>query len=92
MSYKDWYTINEEPKTGNFICVAVDKDLEFVKQYTIFTEPGSPNLGNCECFAGHTWCRHKKMVRLYREKKLVGSRTYYNFDREKWMSQPTQEM
>lgn len=92
MSYKDWYTINEEDKTGNFICVAVDKDLNFTKQYKIYTETGSPQLGNCECFAGHTWCRHKKMVRIFREKNLVGSRTYYNFDRGKWMSQPTQEM
>ena len=92
MSYKDWYTINEDPKTGNFICVAVDKDLDYQKQYTITTQPGSIEFGNCECWAGHTYCRHKKMVRLFREKNLVGKRTYYSYDRNKWMQQPTQEM
>jgi hypothetical protein len=91
MSYKDWYTINED-KSGNFLCVAVDKDLNFVKQYKIDTSPGSTSLGNCECFAGHTWCRHKKMVALFRQKGFVGSRKYHNFDRNKWMEQPSQEI
>lgn len=91
MSYKDWYTINEEPKTGNFICVAVDKDLNFTKQYKITFMPGS-DQGTCECFAGYKFCRHKKILVLFRQKNLVGTRTYYNFDREKWMTQPNQEL
>lgn len=83
MSYKDWYTINQD-KDG-FVCVAVDKDLEFQKQYKISMHADNPST--CECIAGHKWCRHKKMVVLFRSKNLVGTRTYYNFDREKWMAQ-----
>lgn len=90
MSYKDWYTFNEDG--ANFMCVAVDKDFNVTKQYRIYTEPGSTQLGNCDCFAGHTWCRHKKMLVEFRRKGLVGKRTYYNFDKNKWLQMPTQEM
>lgn len=84
MSYKDWYTINSAP--GGYTCVAVDADLNFVKQYGITME--GPLTGNCGCFAGHTMCRHKKMVVLFQQEKKVGTRWYYNFDRNKWKAPP----
>jgi hypothetical protein len=89
MSYRDWYTFNEDG--SDFVCVAVDKDFEVTKQYKIFTTPGSTALGTCECFAGHTWCRHKKMLVEFRKKDLVGKRLYYNYDKNKWLTMPTQE-
>lgn len=76
MSYKDWYTINQDKQ--DFICVAVDKDMNFQKQYRI-------SGGTCECVVGHTWCRHKKMVKVFQQKELIGKRRYYNFDKEKWL-------
>lgn len=85
MSYKDNYTINEAPN-GNFMCVAVDKDFEFTKQYLI--QMNGDEAGNCACFAGHKWCRHKKVLVAFRSKGLVGSRKYYNVDRNKWLEPP----
>ena len=81
MSYKVWYTINS--KGNDYICVAVDKELNFIKQYGISME--GKTAGNCDCIAGHTYCRHKKMLALFLQKNLVNTRTYYNFDREKWL-------
>lgn len=88
MSYKDWYTVNKT-KDG-FVCVAVDKDLEFVKQYDISMHGEA--LSNCECVAGYTWCRHKKMVVIFQRDQKVGSRWYYNIDRNKWREPPQQEV
>lgn len=82
MSYKDWYTVNANSE--GYVCVATDKDANFVKQYQITTETGSTSLSNCECVAGHTWCRHKKMVVEFNKLKRVNTRWYYNFDRNKW--------
>ncbi len=87
MSYKDWYTINKDP--NGYVCVAVDKDLEFVKQYGITME--GDMAGNCGCFAGHTMCRHKQMVTIFNKANRVGSRWYYNFDKKKWREPPQQE-
>lgn len=81
MSYKDWYTINS--KDDGFICVAVDKDLNFVKQYGITMEGAT--AGNCGCVAGHTFCRHKKMLVEFQKQSRINSRWYYNFDKNKWM-------
>lgn len=89
MSYKDWYTLNTLP-TGDFQCVAMDKDLNYQKEYIISMNGGT--AGNCSCIAGHTWCRHKKMLVLFQQRQLVGSRTYYNFDKEKWLTQPKMEV
>lgn len=86
MSYKDWYTINTND--AGYTCVATDKDGDVVKQYKIDMETGSTRMGNCECMAGHTWCRHKKMVILFNSSKRTDSRWYYNFDREKWRAPP----
>lgn len=82
MSYKDWYTINQEGES--FTCVAVDKDLDFQKQYKI-------TGGTCECWAGYQWCRHKQMVKIFQEANLVGSRRYYNFDKKKWLPEVKHE-
>ena len=87
MSYKDWYTINKAP--DGYICVAVDKDLEYVKQYGI-TMTGDL-AGNCGCIAGHTNCRHKQMVSIFNHAKKVDSRWYYNFDRRKWKEPPAHD-
>ena len=89
MSYKDWYTINSAP--NGFTCVAVDADLNFVKQYGITTE--GDMAGNCGCVAGHTMCRHKKMVIEFQKLGRVDSRWYYNYDHKtnKWKSPPEQE-
>lgn len=87
MSYKDWYTINKVD--DGFICVAVDKDLEFQKQYGISMH--NQNLSMCGCFAGHTWCRHKQMVVLFQKENRVDSRWYYNFDKKKWKAPLQQE-
>lgn len=90
MSYKDWYTINADGE--NFICVAVDKDFEVQKQYSITLQSNDKSkISNCSCFAGHTWCRHKKILVEFRKRNLIGSRKYYNIDKDKWMSQPQQE-
>ncbi len=86
MSYKDWYTINTTD--SGYMCVATDKDGDFIKQYAVTTEVGSTRLGNCDCIAGHTWCRHKKMVVIFNQQKRMNSRWYYNFDREKWRAPP----
>lgn len=87
MSYKDWYTINKV--ANGFTCVAVDVDLNFVKQYGITME--GDMAGNCGCIAGHTYCRHKKMVTLFQKLNRVDSRWYFNFDREKWKAPQEQE-
>lgn len=87
MSYKDWYTVNSKPDGSGFVVVAVDKDLEFQKQYEVSTASG-----NCECVAGHTWCRHKKMVKIFEKANRINSRRYYNFDREKWMPEVKNEL
>lgn len=87
MSYKDWYTINSAP--NGFIAVATDADLNYVKQYGITMEGAT--AGNCGCIAGHTWCRHKKMLVLFQKMGRVDSRWYYNFDREKWKAPQEQE-
>lgn len=89
MAYKDFYTINKSP--DGYVCVAVDKDLNVVKQYAISMHNGK--LSNCECIAGHTWCRHKKLVVLFNSKNLVGTRTYHNVDRKtnNWIYPPKQE-
>lgn len=81
MSYKDWYTVNTSP--NGFMCVAVDKDLDFQKQYEV--KISGTNFGNCDCVAGHTWCRHKKMVKIFQAANRIDSRRYYNFDKEKWL-------
>lgn len=81
MSYKDWYTINTA--SNGFICVAVDKDLNFVKQYGITME--GDMAGTCGCMVGYTLCRHKKMVTLFQKLGRVDSRRYYNHDKDKWM-------
>ena len=87
MSYKDWYTINTAP--GGFTCVAVDADLEFVKQYGITME--GTMAGNCGCVAGHTFCRHKKILVEFQKLKRIDSRWYYNIDRNKWKAPQEQE-
>lgn len=86
MSYKDWYTVNTTP-TG-YLCVATDSDGEFIKQYAIDTETGSTRMGNCECLAGYSWCRHKKMVVEFNKQQRLNSRWYFNFDRSKWRAPP----
>lgn len=87
MSYKDWYTVNTH-KDG-YQVVAVDKDLNYVKEYIVTLYNGNP--ANCGCIAGHTWCRHKKLIVMFNEKNLINSRQYYNFDRNKWLDTPKQE-
>lgn len=90
MGYKDWYTFNQSP--NGFVCVATDEDQEFVKQYEITMRSDDPTkIGICSCFAGHTWCRHKKMLVVFQQKALIGTRTYYNFDRGKWKHAPQME-
>lgn len=82
MAKKDWYTFFSDPKDPNhFICHVVDKDLEPVKRYDI---RGS----TCDCWAGAKWCRHKKMLVLFKKEQRIDSRYYYNFDKERWMNPP----
>jgi hypothetical protein len=80
MSSKDWYTFLSDPKDPNhFTCYVVDKDLDKVKQYEI-------NGSICDCWAGNKWCRHKKMLVMFKQEQRINSRQYYNFDKEKWMN------
>lgn len=90
MSYKDWYTINKADNDNGFICVAVDVDLNFVKQYGITTE--GDMAGTCGCVAGYMLCRHKKMLIEFQKLGRVGSRWYYNYDRNKWKAPQEQEL
>lgn len=89
MSYKDWYTINSIPNTVDLMCVAVDKDREFVKQYKIYKS--GDGFATCECFAGIKFCRHKQIAVKFQETHRVDKRWYYNFDRDKWMAPINQE-
>lgn len=92
MSYKDWYTIFEQ--ADKFIVQKVDPDdhspqtaqpaLGIANQYTISKEGG--NKAMCTCFAGHNWCRHKKMLVKFQQMNRINSRWLYNFDKDKWIS------
>ena len=85
MSKVDWYTFLSDPKDPNhFICHVVDKDLNKTKQYEI-------NGSVCDCWAGNKWCRHKKMLVIFKGQSKIDSRRYYNFDKERWMDPPKQE-
>ncbi len=87
MGYKDWYTVDKE--ADGYRVTAVDADFEFQKQYRVFMK--EERFGNCECFAGHTWCRHKKIIVEFNKKALVGTKQYFNFDKNKWLKQPNLE-
>ena len=79
MAKVDWYTFLSDPKDPNhFTCHVVDKDLEPVKRYDIH---GSA----CDCWVGGKWCRHKKMLVLFKKESRIDSRRYYNFDKQVWM-------
>lgn len=84
MAKDDFYTFNTDPKDPNhIICIAVDKDYDVVKTYHIH---GS----TCDCWAGHKWCRHKKMLVKFKSENLLNSRKYWNHDKEKWLAPPTE--
>lgn len=87
MAKDDYYTFKSDPKDANhFSAVIVDKDFEILaKRYEI-------NGSVCDCWAGHKWCRHKQMLVLFKQKQLIDTNTYYNYDKEKWLSMPQQEM
>lgn len=89
MAKHDYYTFKSDPKDDKHFTVIVrDKDFEVTdppKQYEI-------NGSICDCWAGHKWCRHKQMLILFKKEGKIDSNQFYNFDKEKWLEQPQQEM
>lgn len=82
MARNDWYTfLSDKQDPNHFTCHVVDKDLEHVKTYHI-------NGSVCDCWAGNKWCRHKKMLVVFKQEQRIDSRRYYNYDTEKWMDPP----
>lgn len=79
MARNDYYTFKSDPNDEHhFECIAVDSDFEVTKRYHI-------NRSACECWAGQKWCRHKKMLVIFKRDNLLNSNRYYNFDREVWL-------
>lgn len=87
MAKDDYYTIKSDPKDDkHFSVIIVDKDFDLQpKRYEI-------NGSICDCWAGHKWCRHKKMLVLFKKEGKIDSNAYYNFDKEKWIAMPQQEL
>lgn len=91
MARNDWYTIFERER--EFVVQKIDPDdhtpqtdtgpQNLPNTYTIGKEGG--NAAMCSCFAGHKWCRHKKMLVKFQELNRVNERWLYNFDKDKWI-------
>lgn len=88
MSYKDWYSIRKEGDRFAIYKFDQDHNPQGVPYYVSLA---ADKLSMCDCFAGHTWCRHKKMIVEFQKLDRVNSGWLYNFDRNKWIKPIQQE-
>jgi len=93
MSYKHIYTVLSDGDPNKWRVIKMDRDFDKEGEYNVNFVP-SPSGGflTCDCFASNkATCRHRQMVTLFNEQRLVNSRRAYDFDKKRWIAQPTLE-
>ncbi len=90
MAKQDIYAI--KPSTlGPHIydILKMSEDLEPGGMYHISVAPNKSMT--CTCYAGHKFCRHKKMFLEFTRLNRIGSGWSYSFDKNKWFPPITAE-
>lgn len=83
MAKQDIYTIKQSALGPNIYDVMkMSKDYEPGGIYHIAVAPNKTM--SCTCYAGHKFCRHKKMFLEFRNADRIGSGWSYSFDSNKW--------
>lgn len=84
MARKDWYTIRDNPSSPDYDVVKVDENFQPIQTYHVGKQPG----GICDCWAGSKFCRHRKMVPIFKAEGAINSGRLYNFDKATWYQAP----
>jgi hypothetical protein len=68
----------------HYVCTKLDGDYEALETYHISVIGTHEMI--CTCPAGSkSKCRHRTMLSLFAEKKVIGQKWSYNFDKSTWI-------
>lgn len=83
MAKNDWYTFSYVKATGDrpegYVATKFTKDGEPQGQYYL-----NKNGSSCDCPAHVPYCRHKKMLVIFKDMKRIDTGHQYQFDTDKW--------
>jgi hypothetical protein len=79
MAKNDWYTFVTSEVDDGFKAIKFDKDGDPLGEYKL-----NKNGSSCDCPAHVPFCRHKKMLVIFKDMERVNSGWQYQFDTDKW--------